>query len=555
MDFRDKFQYNVNSKILVVLVLLILIVLNFLSQYLFVRFDWTENDQYSISDATSEILQELDDIVTVKAYFTDDLPAQFLGIETYVKDILSEYKAYSGGNFDYEFLDPTETAIQSEASSIGIQQRRMQVRDKDSIQVKDGYMGLGIYYEGKSEVIPAIEPENLGSLEYDLTSLIVKMAREEKPLLGFLQGHGEHVVLGQSDPNSGRGYTVLAQALERNYRVRHVDIAGGDSLEDVDVLVVAGPQQDLSERDVFEIDQFMLSGRDVIYLVDTVKNVQGGTNIENVPTNAISLLVPLGIGLDRNIVLDQMSAMANFSEGPGQFYFLPYPPFIQLVADYFSDNPIVAKMKGFVIRFVSSVQLIEPKEGLEYDPFIRTSLRAWTQSEGNYSLNPRSIPTPDPSTVGQKAIGMVVSGMMPRISDATEVPTLERVVPGSEEGTWAFERVTADPNRADREVLTVAQAEAEVIVMADADFLSDPFMQQDQTPLVLFLNMVDYLTYGDQLITIRSKSLTGAPIGELSDSERTMIRVLGIVVVPLLLSAYGFFRLWMRRKEEKILDL
>ena len=120
MDFSDKTSYSINTKAMTLIVAGILVLVNILSLRYFVRFDLTESKQYSISDSTENILAGLEDIVTVKAYFTENLPPQFLPIDRYVRDILAEYEAYGSGNFSYEFADPErKVEAAQEAQRIG----------------------------------------------------------------------------------------------------------------------------------------------------------------------------------------------------------------------------------------------------------------------------------------------------------------------------------------------------------------------------------------------------------------------------------------------------
>lgn len=557
MDFQDKRLYSINNKALAAVVLGILVLVNILSLSFFVRFDWTRGGQYSISDSTVQLLQGLDDIVTVKAYFTADLPPQLLPVRQYVQDILSEYKAYSGGNFNYEFIDPSANVeAAQEAQQVGVQEVRMQVRENDSFQVKNGYLGLGIFYQAKTEAIPVIQEQDAGNLEYDLTSLIIKMAQPKLRVVAFLQGHGEHgigpgVQLPGQRPDED--YTALAQSLRKNYEVRTVDFSKQQTLEGVDVLVVAGPKRDLTERDVFEVDQFLLKGGKAVFLVDGIKQIENGINLEVLDVNAKTLLAPLGLTVDSNLMLDTLSELANFSEGPGRFYFLQFPPFIRLVADNFSSSPIVTKIQSFVVRFISSIS-VQQKDGLTYDRIVSTSPTSWHQ-DYPFQINPTSLPPAKPEQGGAKPVVVAVKGLFPRISDQDAVPALQQWVKKGEAEDYELKPVTPDEKRKGREVLKTAQAESQVVLFSDSDFVTDPALQNDQAPLVLVLNTVDSLVLGDTLIGIRSKSLGSVSIGTLENSERTLMKFLGILFVPLMLTGYGVIRLWLRRKEERMLKI
>lgn len=557
MDFQDKRSYSINNKALVAVVLGILILVNILSLSFFVRFDWTRGDQYSISDSTVDLLQDLDDIVTVKAYFTADLPPQLLPVRQYVQDILAEYEAYGAGNFSYEFVDPgSDVEAAQEAQQVGVQEVRMQVRENDSFQVKNGYLGLGIFYQAKTEAIPVIQEQDAGNLEYDLTSLIIKMAQPKLHVVAFLKGHGEHgigpgvQVPGQSSEDD---YAAVGQYLRKNYDVRTVDFSKQQTLEGVDVLVVAGPKRDLTERDIFEIDQFLLKGGKAVFLVDGIKQIETGINLEVLDTNVKTLLAPLGLTVDSNLLLDAISELANFSEGPGRFYFLQFPPFIRLVADNFSANPIVTKIQSFVVRFVSSIS-VQEREGLTYDHIVSTSPSAWYQ-DYPFQVNPTSLPPATPEKGGAKPVVVSVKGLFPRISTSESVPALQEWVKKVDTDDYELKAVAADEHRKGREILKEAQAESQIILFADSDFVTDQALQSDQTALVLLLNSVDSLVLGDTLIGIRSKALGSVAIGTLENSERSLMKFLGILFVPLLITGYGVIRLWLRRKEERMLKI
>ncbi len=537
------------------LVLGVLILVNVLSLRYFLRFDLTKNQQYSISESTIGILSELDDIVEVKAYFSSDLPPQFIPVQRYVKDLLGEYAAYGSGNFDFEFVDPNvDFDAAQEARKVGVEQVRMQVRENDSFQVKNGYMGIGIFYAGNAAGIPVVQQSEIGSLEYDLTSLIVKMSQQRVQTVAFLQGHGEHEI-SQSVGLPGQqslGLSTLNQVLSQTYKVSTVDFAKQQTLDGVDVLIVAGAKRDLTERDVFEIDQFLLKGGKAIFLVDAIQQIQGGTTVENLDTNLNTLFEPLGVTVNQSLMLDKISELAQFSEGPGRVFFLQYPAFIRLVSQNFSANPIVAKMEAAVVRFVSHLTITQ-KEGLDYDAFMRTSEQSWHQV-APFNSAPNSLPAPEADKSGSQAVVTTVSGLFPRLSSSTSVPPLQRwsEVVGED---FQLEAVIPDQNRTGREILTEAQAEASIIIMADSDFVLDPYVRQNQTPLVLVQNMVDSLTFGDALISIRSKTVGSDAILPQDDSQRVILKWVGVLLVPVLISLLGFFRLWMRRKEEKMLSL
>src|SRR3989339_853161 len=152
--------------ITIILFIGIIAVLNFFAYQIFYRWDLTQNKIYSISKVSKKTVGELDDIVNIKAYFSDNLPGQVLNLKQEVADILDEYAAFSNGKIKVEFIAPdSDEETQKELYAAGIPQLTFQVYEKDQVQLVNGYMGIAISHGDKTEAIPAIK-ENTSDLEY-----------------------------------------------------------------------------------------------------------------------------------------------------------------------------------------------------------------------------------------------------------------------------------------------------------------------------------------------------------------------------------------------------
>ena len=99
-------QHNWTSRTSLLLIGLILLVVNLISVNWFGRVDLTDDQVYSLSEASVNTVENLDDPVTIKSFFTDDLPAPYSSNRRFLKDKLDEYRAYGGQNLQYEFVDP-----------------------------------------------------------------------------------------------------------------------------------------------------------------------------------------------------------------------------------------------------------------------------------------------------------------------------------------------------------------------------------------------------------------------------------------------------------------
>ncbi len=133
---------------------LILIVVNMISSKLYFRLDFTEDQRYTLSKATDGIITGLDDVITVKAYFSEDLPTQLISNRQDFEDLLLEYENRSGGNIVYEFISPNENEeLEAEAQQSGIQPIIINVSEKDQVQKLKAYMGAILVMGDNKEII------------------------------------------------------------------------------------------------------------------------------------------------------------------------------------------------------------------------------------------------------------------------------------------------------------------------------------------------------------------------------------------------------------------
>ena len=120
----------------------ILLVLNLISEKMFLRLDFTADQRYTLSDATKNILEDLDDVVTVTAYFTKDLPPQLQKSRKDFENLLIEYENRSGGNVIYEFISPNESEeIEQQAQQKGINPVMVNITEKDQVKQMKAYLG------------------------------------------------------------------------------------------------------------------------------------------------------------------------------------------------------------------------------------------------------------------------------------------------------------------------------------------------------------------------------------------------------------------------------
>ena len=123
----SKTKAKLSTQTAVILLIAIFVVVNIVSLNLFYRFDLTENKRYTISDTTKKTLKNLDDIVTVKVFFSQKLPTNMMSLSQQVKDTLAEYETFGHGNLVVKYMDPDKEEVKTEALKLGIPQIQMNI--------------------------------------------------------------------------------------------------------------------------------------------------------------------------------------------------------------------------------------------------------------------------------------------------------------------------------------------------------------------------------------------------------------------------------------------
>src|SRR3989344_8692869 len=184
MKLIDNFkrQYTLSTQIIIVIG--IIAALNFLSYQIFTRFDLTQGKIYSLSDISKATAANLNDIVNIKAYFSAELPPQFMNVRQETKDILAEYQNYAPQKLRVEFIDPKDNLeLQQKLQILGIPQLQFNILENEKYQVINGFLAIVVSFGDKQQAIPVVSDTK--NLEYQLTSAIKKVTADAFPELAF----------------------------------------------------------------------------------------------------------------------------------------------------------------------------------------------------------------------------------------------------------------------------------------------------------------------------------------------------------------------------------
>ena len=369
--------------------LVLIVVINVIGSYLFTRFDLTSEKRYTLSNTTKEALRNLDDYVYFKVYLEGDFPAGFKKLRRETKEMLDEFRAYSK-YIDYEFINPSASNDRTELNEqykllyqSGLNPTDLTVQNSDgSVKQMIIWPGALVSYRNDTEIAIDLLESQLGqsseaalnasmqNLEFKLLDAIKKVTRQQKPQIAFIEGHGE---LTENEVYD------ITQTLKRNYHVTRGEIAGKvDALMhrsepdakgeiktslNYNAIVIAKPTEPFDEKDKFLIDQYIMHGGKVLWLVEPVMatmdslTAQESTIGVDQDLNLDDMLFKYGVRLNRNLLLDLNCAALPIKTGQvaGQaqleFYRWFYFPLVQAA----SNHPMVRNMNSIKLDFVSSI--------------------------------------------------------------------------------------------------------------------------------------------------------------------------------------------------------
>ncbi len=158
---------------LLALYVVIILMVNLVSLKLYFRFDLTANSAYSLSSVSREMISKLETPITVRVFFSEDLPAPYNNVPRYLKDLLEEYAGHGRGNFRYRFINPAHEKNKKEIEDYGVRTTEVREFKKDRISKRNAYMAIAIEHEDLLERLDSITGTE--GLEYQITSLIKKM--------------------------------------------------------------------------------------------------------------------------------------------------------------------------------------------------------------------------------------------------------------------------------------------------------------------------------------------------------------------------------------------
>ncbi len=514
----------------VILIIGILVFLNIVGIRLFTRFDLTENQMYTLSDASKNLVKNLEDKFLVKAYFTSELPSPYNNHKRYLQDQLDDYRAYGGGNFQYEFIDPKDNdEIEKEAQSYQIPPVQVQVVKEDKMQIEKAYMGMVFLYGDKKEVLPVMQ--NTANIEYEISSTMKKMTSTSLKKVGFLSGHDE---IGMD--KIGR----LKQMLEKQYQVIPVDLSNGQSIaSDIAVLVIAAPEKPFKSWEKYLIDQYLMKGGKVAFWLNKVKADLQSQMGQALQLEMDDMLESYGVRINTDLVRDVRCVPVMVQQQMGFFTMqnqIPFP-MIPMASEFSKNSPIVKDLGTVILFFTSSIDTsLARGKGLQLETLIKSSDQSGRQ-EQFFMINPNAPMTKDLFSEKNIPLAVTLQGSF----------------------TSAFKDKQVEPDTSlmtpiDQSNKQGTSVDTKIAVIGDGDFIQDAYSGNNKDNLIFASNLIDWLADDIGLASIRSRETGAKPLDEVSEGTKAMVKYGNLLVPPILVVLIGVvrwrWRVTMRKRLE-----
>ncbi|MFT4772607.1 MAG: ABC-2 type transport system permease protein [Cryomorphaceae bacterium] len=367
--------------------IVLLVLIGFISTIKFQRFDLTEEKRHSLTSSTIRLLEELDEVVYVKVFLDGDFPADYQRLRQSIREKLDEMKAYAGDEIEYEFINPSEAEdrksreeMYGELVKKGLQYTALQIREKDGVSEKIVFPGALISFRDKEVPLQILQNQQrttdaqmvnrtINNLEYSFVNAIYQVRESEPKKVAFIEGHGE---LSALETRS------FQNELEKHYEVDRVDIGGmvnalsrnvageGKRVNRYDAIIVAKPTEEFTEQDKYIIDQFVMLGGKVVWMIDAMQVSMDSLLTSDVTmalplrTNLDDLLFNYGVRLNRDILLDRTCAPISLLTGPrGNEREELFPWYYKPILIPNVSHPIVANVDPILAEFISSIDTVE----------------------------------------------------------------------------------------------------------------------------------------------------------------------------------------------------
>lgn len=581
-------EKNVMGKI--ILGALIICVFNFIANEFYFRIDLTKEKRFTLSTSSKNLLKKLDDDLYITVFLDGDLPIEYKQLQSATRDILNEYRLASDGRIKFDFEDiltgkdiKEKESILKEVFQKGLQIEQPELRPDEAPTEKYILPSGIVFYKGKEYPINLLKRQfgksleveinsSIELLEYEIGTAIRKGLSGKSIKLAFSAGHGELSSLQTADIANSLSEFYSLDRINLNlrdsncYKIFASDVANNpqkpvfsvlvegliNKLKSYKGLIVAKPVIEFTEPEKYILDQYVMNGGKVIFLVENLLAEMdsvakyGQTMTVNHGHNLDDILFQYGVKIKPNLVQDiqchGIPAINQQTNRPGFWPWIFYPLFSAV-----DDNPVSRNLENVWGRYCSTIDTTARKT-LKKTVLLRSS------AQSRVAANPVLISLDilknkqDPSNFrnGNQISAVLVEGEF--ISPFRYRDGVKRSfdLPFSESIAQNSMIVIGDGDLIRNQV----SSDGKVYPLGYDKFASKQFSAPVEfANKKFFLNCVDYLCDDNNLIEVRSKEV----ILRLLDKgkikkDKLFWQSLNMIFPIFMIMIFGLLNAFYRRK-------
>jgi ABC-type uncharacterized transport system involved in gliding motility auxiliary subunit len=365
------------------------------------------------------------------------------------------------------------------------------------------------------------------------------------PKIGYITGHGERLLTRDQE-----GSPFFKSLLSDMYEVEEIDLKENEIPSDIGTLIINGPKERYADYELFKLDQFLMNGKSILFLVDSFNEIRPEGNnmfggrpvVLPLNTGLENLLSNYGVSINKDIVCDEKSYKAvQKGFGGQQIYFVP------MIGDegLNDDSVITEYIKTIVIPKPSSLKLIEEKikqQKLKKTLLISSSKRSWLM-KGRIDFMPFGITPPPEAEMAKFDLGVLLTGNFVSYFKGKEVPVKEDDKQKAKGGQAAAPKAA---------IIEKGVKPGNIIVVGTSELTAPGVIDEQGNSLnsVLMHNMIDYLSANYDVPEMRSKGLEYNPLEESKELTKLTLKLINIAGLPILVIGAGLV-VWRRQRVRK----
>jgi len=353
------------------------------------RFDLTSDKRYTLSTSSIKIIKNINAPVNFQIFLSGDLPPGMKYLKSQINRIMMDIKDHNKKNITYQFIDLDNFSNKEKNSYIeklisnNINPTDLVYNSEKGRIIKRIFPGILINSGDKEESIllltgdknfspSEIINQSIENLEFQIISSLFFISQSFNKRIGFITGHDELDFLEISS---------IRSSLSKKYHFEIINIENSfDRIDDFNLLIVAKPKSTFSMKDKFFLDQFLMSGGRILFLIDALGvNLNDSSIYENLAYEydhkLDDLLYKYGIRINKNYIKDFNSALfpvviGNFGNNPN-IVPLPFPFFPEI--SNFGNHSVVKNLGSIITKFVSSIDTVNNDNLIKKTPLLYSS--------------------------------------------------------------------------------------------------------------------------------------------------------------------------------------